>query len=540
MTSSTATPANSIHQNVVPSEVGWQFVPQYYTFVNKEPDRLHCFYTKQSTFTHGTEGEEGKPCFGQQEIHSKIQSIGFKDCKVFIHSVDAQSSSNGGIIIQVIGEMSNQNEPWRKFVQTFFLAEQPNGYFVLNDIFRFLKEDAVDEEEEAAEGEPAPAPAPEPAPTTNAAQTTPPIFDSPRQPTPPPPAPEAPTPTVSIPTSAPVEEAPTNDVPETPTSQPPAPVPEPEPVVTSAPTPPPAQPNGIHAPEPEKAASAATPVEKSAAPSPAPPQPPAAPSPAPSATPSSTAAAPAAPPAAQSQPPQQPQEAQTQPPVQAPTPAPAPSAPRSWASLAASNSKKWGSNVAQEGRGISETPVSSAPVPAPRPPHHGGHGGAPGGPRPDHPNLIAAQSITHAQCFIKGVTEAISHTMLREALSRFGTTKDIDVVRGRQVAYVEFETVDSAKRAIIASLPQNQGGGGGVWIDVNGAENGQVRISVEVKKEKGERGGPGGPGGIGRGGRDGGARGGHVNGERQDGGRGGYRGRGGPRGGRGGGGAGPK
>ena len=48
-----------------PSEVGWQFVPQYYTFINKQPDRLHCFYKKASTFIHGTEGEDGQPCHGQ-------------------------------------------------------------------------------------------------------------------------------------------------------------------------------------------------------------------------------------------------------------------------------------------------------------------------------------------------------------------------------------------------------------------------------------------------------------------------------------------
>jgi hypothetical protein len=51
---------------VQPSEVGWQFVPQYYNYVNKYPNRLHCFYTKASTFSHGTEGEDGKPFFGQQ------------------------------------------------------------------------------------------------------------------------------------------------------------------------------------------------------------------------------------------------------------------------------------------------------------------------------------------------------------------------------------------------------------------------------------------------------------------------------------------
>lgn len=37
--------------------------------------------------------------------------------------------------------MSNDGNPNRKFSQTFFLAEQPNGYYVLNDIFRYLKDD---------------------------------------------------------------------------------------------------------------------------------------------------------------------------------------------------------------------------------------------------------------------------------------------------------------------------------------------------------------------------------------------------------------
>lgn len=63
--------SQAIHNNVVPSEVGWQFVPQYYTYVNKQPQRLHCFYTKSSTFIHGTEGEDGKPAFGQQ-VHIRI------------------------------------------------------------------------------------------------------------------------------------------------------------------------------------------------------------------------------------------------------------------------------------------------------------------------------------------------------------------------------------------------------------------------------------------------------------------------------------
>lgn len=40
--------------------------PQYYTFVNKDPAKLHCFYTKKSTLIHGVEGEDCTPCYGQQ------------------------------------------------------------------------------------------------------------------------------------------------------------------------------------------------------------------------------------------------------------------------------------------------------------------------------------------------------------------------------------------------------------------------------------------------------------------------------------------
>lgn len=84
-------------------------------------------------------------------------SLGYEDCKVFVSTVDSQSSAEGGIIIQVVGELSNRGGPWRKFAQTFFLAEQPNGYFVLNDIFRYIKEES-DEDEAVADEASSPPP----------------------------------------------------------------------------------------------------------------------------------------------------------------------------------------------------------------------------------------------------------------------------------------------------------------------------------------------------------------------------------------------
>lgn len=76
-----------------------------------------------------------------QDISERIKSLDFKNCKVRVTNVDSQASADQGILIQVMGEMCNDNCPNRRFVQTFFLAEQPNGYFVLNDILRYLKEE---------------------------------------------------------------------------------------------------------------------------------------------------------------------------------------------------------------------------------------------------------------------------------------------------------------------------------------------------------------------------------------------------------------
>jgi len=141
-------------------EVGWLFVQEYYTYLNRSPDKLHCFYNKRSAFSHGNEADHVNTSYGQAEIHKVITSLGFENCKVLVSQVDSQLSSDGGIIVQVLGEMSNKGGPSHKFAQTFFLAKQPAGYFVLNDIFRYLKEDIdnTDYHQEVAQKSPSPPP----------------------------------------------------------------------------------------------------------------------------------------------------------------------------------------------------------------------------------------------------------------------------------------------------------------------------------------------------------------------------------------------
>ncbi|KAA8647564.1 hypothetical protein EYZ11_006999 [Aspergillus tanneri] len=156
-----STPTNAVPEQkngISKDEVGWYFVEQYYTTMSRNPDKLQLFYSRRSQLVFGTEAESVQVAVGQKAINEKIKQLDFQDCKVRVLNVDSQGSFDN-ILITVIGEISNKSEPSRKFVQTFVLAEQPNGYYVLNDIFRYLvdEEEVVNEETVPATAQIAPA-----------------------------------------------------------------------------------------------------------------------------------------------------------------------------------------------------------------------------------------------------------------------------------------------------------------------------------------------------------------------------------------------
>ncbi|KAM9331501.1 ras GTPase-activating protein-binding protein 2 isoform 2-T2 [Gastrophryne carolinensis] len=159
-----------------PLLVGREFVRQYYTLLNKAPDFLHRFYGRNSSYVHGGLDASGKPqeaVYGQAEIHKKVMSLQFSECRTKIRHVDAHATLSDGVVVQVMGELSNNGQPMRKFMQTFVLAPEgsvPNKFYVHNDIFRYedevfgdseaeLDEESEEEvEEEQEERQPSPEP----------------------------------------------------------------------------------------------------------------------------------------------------------------------------------------------------------------------------------------------------------------------------------------------------------------------------------------------------------------------------------------------
>lgn len=79
-------------------------------------------------------------CYDMQAINEKIISLNYGGCTAEIKTVDAQESLGGGVIVLVTGYLTGKDNVRRNFTQSFFLATQDKGYFVLNDIFRFTED----------------------------------------------------------------------------------------------------------------------------------------------------------------------------------------------------------------------------------------------------------------------------------------------------------------------------------------------------------------------------------------------------------------
>ncbi|KAN0070040.1 hypothetical protein V8E54_011621 [Elaphomyces granulatus] len=149
--SPTNAPSNESKNDIPKDEVGRFFVEQCYKTMS-DPEKLYPFYSRRSQFVSGNEAESIPVVVGPKAINKRIKELDFHECKVRVLNIDSEASFEN-ILISVIGEISSRGEPSRRFVQTFVLAEQLNGYYVLNDIFRYL----TNEDEEFVSEEVAPA-----------------------------------------------------------------------------------------------------------------------------------------------------------------------------------------------------------------------------------------------------------------------------------------------------------------------------------------------------------------------------------------------
>ncbi|KAK1293007.1 hypothetical protein QJS10_CPB17g00743 [Acorus calamus] len=120
--------------------VGKLFVDQYYQILHNMPEYLYGFYKDSSIISRpGPDGTVASVT-SVQDVNNKVLSFDSKNMRAEIVNVDYQDSYRGGVFVLVNGNLIGKDNVTKKFVQSFFLAPQENGYFVLNDAFQYVRE----------------------------------------------------------------------------------------------------------------------------------------------------------------------------------------------------------------------------------------------------------------------------------------------------------------------------------------------------------------------------------------------------------------
>ncbi|GMI64153.1 hypothetical protein like AT5G43960 [Hibiscus trionum] len=126
---------------VTATQVGTYFVGQYYQVLQQQPHLVHQFYSDSSTLVR-VDGNNRQTAAGMLQIHALVMSLNFTGIE--IKTAYSLESWNSGVLVMVSGTVQVKDfNSRRKFVQTFFLAPQDKGYFLLNDIFHYIDEEQI-------------------------------------------------------------------------------------------------------------------------------------------------------------------------------------------------------------------------------------------------------------------------------------------------------------------------------------------------------------------------------------------------------------
>jgi len=114
--------------------IGKAFTQQYYAMFDNPATRaqlVNLYNAEQSLMTF-----EGVQLQGAAKIMEKIQSLTFQKIAHLITAVDCQPSFDGGVLINVLGQLKTDDDPPQSFCQCFMLKPGGGSFFIQHDMFR--------------------------------------------------------------------------------------------------------------------------------------------------------------------------------------------------------------------------------------------------------------------------------------------------------------------------------------------------------------------------------------------------------------------
>jgi len=115
-------------------QIGKAFTQQYYDMFDNQATRANLqqlYNAEQSLLSF-----EGQQMQGAAKIMEKLGSLTFQKIQHLITTVDCQPMFDGGILINVLGQLKTDEDPPHGFSQTFVLKPIGQSWFIAHDVFR--------------------------------------------------------------------------------------------------------------------------------------------------------------------------------------------------------------------------------------------------------------------------------------------------------------------------------------------------------------------------------------------------------------------
>lgn len=117
--------------------MGKIYVSQYYSLFDDPEKRISLvalYHPDDSFMTF-----EGQQYRGTKKILEKFQKFKLKNLQRNISSIDTQPLHDGGVIINVIGKVNENDKKKYLYSQTFIYKPQNGSFFLQHDIFRVIR-----------------------------------------------------------------------------------------------------------------------------------------------------------------------------------------------------------------------------------------------------------------------------------------------------------------------------------------------------------------------------------------------------------------